>query len=60
MLGILKWGVAQIWWCGASQLQSKQKVALNVYLSYKQKAGLKNQEWRGLETPIHYWSLDLI
>ena len=26
---------------------------------YKQKAGLKNQEWGGLKTPIHYWSLRL-
>jgi len=44
-------------WLGASQLQSKQKVALNVYLPYKQKAALKNQEWKGLETPIHYRAL---
>ena len=52
MLGILKWGMAQIWWLGASQHQSEQKVALKVYLPYKQKAGLKNQEWGGHEIPL--------
>jgi len=31
-------------WLGASQLQSKQKVALNVYFPYKQKARAEKPE----------------
>ena len=55
MLGILKWGMAKIWSCGWALRKYKVKKS-----TYKQLAGLKNQDWGGLETPIHYWSFKAI
>ena len=39
-------------WLGASQLQKKEYINLTFG-----RPGLKNQEWGGLETPIHNWTL---
>ena len=43
----------QIWSCGWAIRNYKVKKST---LPNIRKARLKNQEWGGLETPIHYWS----
>ena len=59
MLGILKWGMAQIWWYGWALRKynvKKSKIKKYIYLITEgrtEKPGMGG----GLETPIHYWSL---
>jgi len=53
MSGIRKRGMAQIWSCGLA-LRNYKKEYINLTFG---RPGLKNQKWRGLETPIHNWSL---
>ena len=57
MLGILKWGMAQIWSCGWALCKYKviKKSSKHIFFCFNRRPGLKTQEWGWLETPIHNW-----